>query len=160
MYRHYQTKTLTDSINNIMAKSLKNTTTTTDVSGTAAPSANKALIATNSTTVTWQAVKHTKLSNIWTDTHAVIHLNKFTVSTLVDKYILIYSSVNVYIIIIKDLTKCKSNIFNLQLSTGIVKTATPLVQNQVIPLTYTDNTDGNMLCVNNSSAVIQINLVM
>ena len=87
-------------------------------------------------------------------------LNKFNIRTLVNKYILRYSSVIVYIINVQDLTKCKSNIFNLQLSTGIVKTATPLVQNQVIPLAYTDNTDGNMLCVNNSSAVIQINLFM
>ena len=47
-------KTLTDSTNNIMAKSLKSATTTVDVSSATAPSNGQVLMATSSTTATWQ----------------------------------------------------------------------------------------------------------
>ena len=49
-------KTITDSTNNIMAKSLKSATTTIDVSASTAPSAGQALIATSGTSATWQSV--------------------------------------------------------------------------------------------------------
>ena len=47
-------KTLIDSTNNIMAKSLKSATTTIDVSSATAPSNGQVLMATSSTTATWQ----------------------------------------------------------------------------------------------------------
>ena len=155
-------KTITDSTNNVMASSLKSATTTVDVSAATAPSLNKVLNATNSTTASWLTPNHNNISNIGTNTHAVIDtfLNKFNIGTLTDKDILRYSSAIGNIINVQDLTTCESNIFNLQLSTGIVKTIASVAQNQVIPLTYTDNTDGNMLYVNNSSAVIQTPLTI
>ena len=76
-------KTITDSTNNVMASSLKSATTTVSVSSATAPSANQALIATNSTTATWQQINHTTLSNIGTNTHATIDtfLANFYVNT-------------------------------------------------------------------------------
>lgn len=48
-------KTITDSTNNVMAKSLKSATTTVDVSAATAPSSGQVLTATSSTAATWQA---------------------------------------------------------------------------------------------------------
>jgi hypothetical protein len=47
-------KTITDSTNNVMAKSLKSATTTVDVSAATAPSSGQVLTATGSTAATWQ----------------------------------------------------------------------------------------------------------
>lgn len=47
-------KTITDSTNNVMAKSLKSATTTVDVSAATAPSSGQVLTATATTTATWQ----------------------------------------------------------------------------------------------------------
>ncbi len=47
-------KTITDSTNNVMAKSLKSASTTVDVSAATAPSSGQVLTATSSTTATWQ----------------------------------------------------------------------------------------------------------
>lgn len=47
-------KTITDSTNNVMAKSLKSATTTVDVSAATAPSTGQVLTATDSTHATWQ----------------------------------------------------------------------------------------------------------
>jgi hypothetical protein len=48
-------KTITDSTNNVMAKSLKSATTTVDVSSATAPSTGQVLTATDSTHATWQS---------------------------------------------------------------------------------------------------------
>jgi len=47
-------KTITDSTNNVMAKSLKSASTTVDVSAATAPSSGQVLTATSTTTATWQ----------------------------------------------------------------------------------------------------------
>lgn len=47
-------KTITSSTNNITANSLRTATTTVDVSSATAPSVGQALVATSSTTATWQ----------------------------------------------------------------------------------------------------------
>ena len=47
-------KTITDSTNNVTAKSLKSATTTVDVSAATAPSAGQVLTATDSATANWQ----------------------------------------------------------------------------------------------------------
>ena len=49
-------KTITDSTNNVMAKSLKSSTTTIDVSAATAPTTGQVLTATGSTTAIWQSV--------------------------------------------------------------------------------------------------------
>lgn len=49
-------KTLTDSTNNIMAKSLKSATTTIDISAATAPSSGQVLTATGATSATWQSL--------------------------------------------------------------------------------------------------------
>lgn len=59
----YTNKTLTDSTNNVMAKSLKSATTTVDVSASTAPSANQVLTATDSTHATWQTPATVALSS-------------------------------------------------------------------------------------------------
>lgn len=50
----FTNKTITDSTNNVMAKSLKSATTTVDVSAATAPSSGQVLTATGTTTATWQ----------------------------------------------------------------------------------------------------------
>ena len=50
----FTNKTITDSTNNVMAKSLKSATTTVDVSAATAPSSGQVLTATSSTAATWQ----------------------------------------------------------------------------------------------------------
>lgn len=47
-------KTITDSTNNVQAKSLKSATTSVDVSAAAAPASGDVLRATSTTTATWQ----------------------------------------------------------------------------------------------------------
>lgn len=47
-------KTITDSTNNVMAKSLKSATTTVDVSAATAPTSGQVLTATSGTAATWQ----------------------------------------------------------------------------------------------------------
>ena len=47
-------KIITDPTNNVMAQSLKSTTTTIDVSGSSAPSIGQILMATSPTSATWQ----------------------------------------------------------------------------------------------------------
>ena len=49
-------KTITDTTNNVMAKSLKSATTTVDVSAATAPSSGQVLVATSSTAATWQTL--------------------------------------------------------------------------------------------------------
>jgi hypothetical protein len=49
-------KTITDSTNNIMAKSLKSSTTAIDVSTSSAPSTGQILMATSPTSATWQSL--------------------------------------------------------------------------------------------------------
>ena len=69
-------KTLTDTTNNILASSLKSTTTTIDISSATAPTNNQALIATGSTGATWQTINHLNISNIGTNspcTNRYIH---------------------------------------------------------------------------------------
>lgn len=53
-------KTITDSTNNVMAKSLKSATTTVDISAATAPTAGQTLRATASTAATWQSETFTK----------------------------------------------------------------------------------------------------
>ena len=49
----------------------------------------------------------------------------------------------------------ETNVNNLLLSSGVSKTVSSVAQNQTILCSYTDNTDGNMLYVNNSATVVQ-----
>jgi len=56
-------KTITDSTNNVMAKSLKSATTTVDVSAATAPTSGQVLTATSSTTATWQTPSTSALSS-------------------------------------------------------------------------------------------------
>ena len=68
-------KTLTDSTNNIMAKSLKSATTTTiDVSAATAPSTGQILTATSSNTANWQTLSSTTCSGLSSAT-TIVNIN-------------------------------------------------------------------------------------
>jgi len=68
-------KIITSTTNTVYAKGLTNATTNVIISASAAPSANQALIATNSTTAAWSSINHTTLTNIGTNTHSDIDVH-------------------------------------------------------------------------------------
>ena len=144
-------KTLTDSTNNVMAKSLKSATTTIDVSAATAPSVNQALIATSSTAATWQQVDHTDLSNIGTNTHAQIDtfIGTFGISTPATNDILRY--IGGVWTDSGTLTAAENNINNLLVASIPISNEPNVAQNTQIVTSYTDSSDGYVLNVNNSS---------
>lgn len=68
-------KIITATSNTVYAKGLTNATTSVVISASAAPSANQALIASNSTTAAWATINHATLSNIGTNTHSDIDVH-------------------------------------------------------------------------------------
>lgn len=57
-------KTVTDSSNNVMAKSLKSASTTIDVSSSLEPTLNQALIASSGTSASWQSMTHNMMGDV------------------------------------------------------------------------------------------------
>ena len=131
-------KTLTDSTNNIMARSLKSATTTIDVSSATAPSNGQVLTATSSTLATWQTITSSSLTD-------------FTISSILDGQILRYDSVSSKWINSLALTAAELTISNLYNSlatlskSNISKTIDNIIQNASFTTTYVDGTDGYMI---------------
>ena len=97
-------KILTDSANNIMAKSLKSSTTTTDVSSATAPASIQSLIASLSTAATWQNITTGFISDI-------------SISSVSDKNILRYDNSTSKWKSTADLTTTENTVYNLTYST-------------------------------------------
>jgi hypothetical protein len=131
------TKTITVSAST--ANNLASATTTVNVSSATAPSANQALIATSSTSATWQTLSSTS---------AV--LSDFSVSSINNGDVLRYNTTTGKWNNSNTLTSDETNIINLQLASSVTVSQSSVTQNTAITTGYTDGTNSNIINVNNS----------
>ena len=120
-------------------------TTTVNVSSATAPSANQALIATSSTTATWQTLDI-----------GGSYLSDVSVSSPANGDILRYSSSTGKWSNSNTLTGDETTLANVQLNTTIVKTQSSVTQNTSITTVYNDGTDGYIANINNSAPYFNV----